>query len=89
MSEQIEEWFDQADNLLFNENKYDQAQQIYEKILAQDASNIDAINSIAYCVKYRAKNQPDFDELKQLYDRSLSLDPEDIEANFNLGLMYL
>lgn len=89
MTDQIEDWFDQADHLLFNENNHDGAQKLFERILHEDPMNIDAINSIAYCIKSRAGSQLPFDELKTLYERSLKLDNEDIEANFNLGLLYL
>jgi len=58
--------------------------------LEHDPANIDALNSIAYCVRARAGNQPaPFDELRDIYERSLRIDNGDIEANFNLGLVYL
>ena len=56
---------------------------------------MDAINSIAYCVKFMAavsaQALPEnlFANLQQLYKRALSIDPTDVEANFNLGLLYL
>lgn len=30
-----------------------------------------------------------FDELVELYNRSLQIDSNDVEANFNVGLLYL
>jgi hypothetical protein len=30
-----------------------------------------------------------FEELNKLYVKSLEMDPFDVEANFNLGLLYL
>lgn len=57
-----------ADSLLFKESKYDQAEKIYKQILkiqggmnqmpSQNQRNdrvmIDALNSIAYCIKYKS-----------------------------------
>lgn len=54
-----------------------------------------AVNSIAYCVKFTAASTngalPDnlFETLLGLYQQALAIDPSDIEANFNLGLLYL
>jgi Tfp pilus assembly protein PilF len=56
--------------LLFNEGKYDEARKLYEKVLSQDAKNVDAINSIAYCIKFKAGNElPDsiFEQLHALH----------------------
>jgi len=60
MSEQdqetlLEDLFDQADQLLFVESKHDEAYQIYQRILTIDNNNVDAINSLAYCVKFKAQ----------------------------------
>ena len=30
-----------------------------------------------------------FEDLKNLYMKALEIDPTDVEANFNLGLLYL
>ena len=65
---------------------------LYLQILEQDPKNIDAINSVAYCVKFASKSGISakvFDELMELYQRSLAIDQDDVEANFNLGLLYL
>jgi len=91
----IETTFEAADELLFKQRNYESALKKYEEILKLDRSNIDANNSKAYCIKFNeaAKgNQVSpalFDELKKIYVRSLELDPFDVEANFNLGLLYL
>ena len=91
----IETTFEVADELLFKQRNYEAALKKYEEILKLDRSNIDANNSKAYCIKFNeaAKgNQVSpalFDELKKIYVRSLELDPFDVEANFNLGLLYL
>lgn len=50
-----EELFAKADHLLFKEGKHEQAHEIYKQILDQDKNNIDAINSVAYCIKFSAK----------------------------------
>ena len=60
--------------------------------MAADPNNIDAINSIAYCVKFNSRtsmSSQTFDELIGLYQRSLAIDPHDVEANFNAGLLWL
>ena len=60
-----------------------------------EPENVDAINSIAYCVKFMAavssQALPEnlFENLQQLYKRALAIDPTDVEANFNLGLLFL
>ena len=46
--------FDEADKLLFKQRKYSEAQAIYQRILEIEPSNVYAINSIAYCVKFTA-----------------------------------
>lgn len=87
-----EELFTKADHLLFKEGKHEQAKQLYLSILEQDPKNIDAINSVAYCVKFASKSgisAKTFDELIELYHRSLEIDSYDVEANFNMGLLYL
>ena len=42
---QIEELFDQADELMINQKKYEEANQIFKKILNLDPDNVDALNS--------------------------------------------
>ena len=92
---EVSDLFDQADHLLFKQRNYEEARLIYDQILEKQPSNVDAINSIAYCVKYLAASGPEqvneklYNELEQLYQRGLQQDPSDIEANFNLGLLYL
>ena len=87
--------FDHADQLLFKQRKYGEAESLYRQILESEPTNVYAINSIAYCVKFTAASSqtalPDnlFETLHSLYQRSLAIDALDIEANFNLGLLYL
>ena len=92
MQEQIEEWFDQADQLLFTDAKYDEAHKLYNKILEQEPDNVDAINSITYCIKFKAGDklsEANFNELVRLHEQVLKIDEQDIEANFNMGLLFL
>ena len=46
--------FDRADLLLFKERSYSEAEALYRRILELEPSNVYAINSIAYCVKFTA-----------------------------------
>lgn len=71
----LQDLFMQADSLLFKENKYEKAEKIYNSILRiQSGINqipssnqknerviIDALNSIAYCIKYKC-SQAKFQE---------------------------
>ena len=58
----IQEIFAKADILLFKERKYFEAESLYRQILkleseSQEKNNrnlIDALNSIGYCIKFRA-----------------------------------
>ena len=95
LQQKIAENFDQADQLLFKERRYQEAEKVYREILESDPQNVDAINSIAYSVKFQAATNsaslPNnlFENLQTLYKQALSIDSGDIEANFNLGLLYL
>jgi tetratricopeptide (TPR) repeat protein len=46
----MDDLFDEADQLLFNKRKYDDAMALYQRILELDPCNIDAFNSVAYCI---------------------------------------
>ena len=95
LQQKVAENFDQADQLLFKERRYQEAEKVYREILESDPQNVDAINSIAYCVKFQAATNsaslPNnlFENLQTLYKQALSIDSGDIEANFNIGLLYL
>jgi tetratricopeptide (TPR) repeat protein len=53
-----------------------------------DSDNIDALNSIATCIKHMTPPNEDFFEAcLQLYIRALEIDPEDFETNFNVGIL--
>ena len=94
-SSQVPALFDHADQLLFKQRKFSEAEALYRQILEIEPSNTHAINSIAYCVKFTAASTttalPEnlFETLHGLYKRAISIDSTDIEANFNLGLLYL
>ena len=81
--------------MLFRQRRFSEAEAIYRTILEIEPTNVDAINSIAYCVKFTAASTngalPDnlFETLLGLYQQALAHDDSDIEANFNLGLLYL
>ena len=91
----IEEFFVKGDNLLFKKRNYPEALIVYREILKLERSNIDALNSVAYCTKFNAAatgqpmSQELFADLNKQYVRILEMDPFDVEANFNLGLLYL
>ena len=54
-----------------------------------DPENIDALNSIATCIKNTSGPEEDFfPACLDLYQRALELDPEDFETNFNIGILY-
>lgn len=60
------------------------------QIVDIEPSNINALNSIAYCIKYaNVLSDQVFMKLTALYERSLLFDQHDVEANFNMGLLYL
>jgi tetratricopeptide (TPR) repeat protein len=87
-----EDLFLQADTLLFKDKKFSDAEKVYRKIIELDPKNIDAWNSVAYCVKFASSHlEPDkmFKKLTAIYETSLSFDAGDVEANFNVGLLYL
>ena len=77
--------------LLFKEKNFQRAEALYQQILDQDPNCIDAINSLAYCLKFAAKTVDStlLMKLFELYEKSLQLDAEDVEANFNLGLLQM
>jgi tetratricopeptide (TPR) repeat protein len=88
---EFEDIFTTADQLLFKEGKPEEASRLYQSILDSDPNNVDAINSVAYCIKFKAKSNlaSKYDVLVGLYQRSLAIDNDDVEANFNIGLLYL
>ena len=53
-----------------------------------DPDNIDALNSLAQCLKMRpTQTQEVFMQCRNLYARALSIDAEDYESNFNLAVL--
>jgi len=60
--------FDQADALMINKKQFPEAKAIYEEILKIEPENIDALNSLATCIKLSsAKGASIFDSLLPLY----------------------
>ena len=94
-STSIEEMFKLADTLLLKQKKFKEAEEIFRRILEKEPDNIDAINSLAYCIKFEAASSDKslsfdlYDTVLALYQRALEIDGDDIEANFNLGSLYL
>ena len=88
---QVEDMFQRADILLFKDRDSHAAEKLYRQILDADVTNIDALNSIAYCVRMRVADDPQrlFEEVYPLYIQALKIDKQDVEANFNLALLYL
>lgn len=63
--------------------------ELYKEIMVLDPENIDAINSLAQCLKATANGNPNtIAEVFSLYTRAIKIDPEDFETNFNLGILY-
>ena len=54
---ELEAIFEKADDLMINKKDHKKAQELYEQILKKDADNIDALNSLAQCIKVtKSKN---------------------------------
>ena len=70
--------FNLADQWLFKERKFTDAEVLYRRILEIDSTNIDALISIAYCVKYAAASRGTslptdlFQTLHDLYSKALA-----------------
>jgi tetratricopeptide (TPR) repeat protein len=71
-------------SLCFNAEKYAKADSLYEKILAQDPSNADAILRRGAI----AAENGDYTTAVDYYTRSLDLDPDNCDLWFNLGILY-
>ena len=52
--EEISSLFDQADSLLFERRDFAAAREVYAKILELEPTNVDAMTSTAYCIKFAA-----------------------------------
>ena len=78
---------------MFKDRNYEKAEKIYRQINEKDPTNIDAITSTALCVKQRLSMEPNkvsvFQEVAAIYRQALALDSQDVEANFNMGIMFL
>ena len=52
--QEIDKLYERADQLLFKERKFGEAEALYRRILEAEPYNVQAVNSIAYCVKFTA-----------------------------------
>lgn len=50
-TQSVEELFQRADILMFKEKAYDRAEQIYRLILEKEPQSVDALNSLASCLR--------------------------------------
>jgi|LauGreDrversion4_2_1035121.scaffolds.fasta_scaffold703444_1 tetratricopeptide (TPR) repeat protein len=74
---------------MINKRSFKEAAKLYEEILQLDSENIDALNSLAGCIKQTMlPGQGLFDKIYPLYEKALQQDPEDFETNFNLGILF-
>ena len=74
-STQVETLYNTANNFYDNQ-KYDEALQYYDKVLAIDPSSVNALNSKGLALEHLQR----YDEALQFYDKALSLDPSSIQA---------
>ncbi len=72
---------------MFKAQDFEKAEIIYREIREKDPKNVDAINSLALCIKNRRNG--DLSEVVGLYREALEIDQEDVEANFNMALIHL
>ena len=42
-----------ADSLMFRERKFNEAEQLYNQILKLDPSSVEAMNSLANCLRFK------------------------------------
>jgi protein O-GlcNAc transferase len=85
--QRIELMFERADDLLFTRQQPQKAAPVYQQILKLDPDNLDALNSLAQCLKQQKHSADTFSQCRALYQRALSLDPEDFESNFNMAVL--
>lgn len=69
---------------LFEEKKYEKAEEIYKKILSVNPENYPVL--IQYGTFFREKKQ--FEEAIKIFQRAIILNPEFVHAHFNIGTIY-
>ena len=69
---------------LHQKNKFEQAKNLYEKILEQEPKNFEATHLLA-CLNIQIKN---FDKASQLINRTINLNPKHHAPHNNLGVVY-
>lgn len=67
-----------------NHNKYDEAMQFADNMLAKDPNN--AFN--LYVKGYLYHNMKDYDKALEYYEKTIAVDPKYAEAYSNIGLVY-
>lgn len=72
LDSRLEEIFEKADDFMINKKSYKDAAKLFEEILALDPENIDALNSLAQCIKMQMlPGQALFDKVYPLYETAI------------------
>ena len=80
-STQVETLYNTANNFYDNQ-KYEEALQFYDKVLAIDPSSVNALNSKGLALDHLQR----YDEAVQTFDKALSINPSSVNALNNKGL---
>jgi tetratricopeptide (TPR) repeat protein len=80
-STQVETLYNTANNFYDNQ-KYDEAIQYYDKVLAINPSAVGALNSKGLALDHLQR----YDEALQSFDKALEIDPSSVNALTNKGL---
>jgi tetratricopeptide (TPR) repeat protein len=80
-STQVETLYNTANNFYDNQ-KYEEALQYYDKVLAIDPSSVNALNSKGLALDHLQR----YDEAVQTFDKALAIDPSSVNALNNKGL---
>ena len=80
-STQVETLYNTANNFYDNQ-KYEEALQYYDKVLAIDPSSVNALNSKGLALDHLQR----YDEAVQTFDKALSINPSSVNALNNKGL---
>ena len=74
-------WYTQANEHMNNGN-YDQALQLYDKVIVTSPTCAMALHNKGNCLDHLGK----FDAAIQCYDQAIEIDPYDAESWFNKGI---
>ena len=69
-------------SVLYNEQKYDEAIEYYDKALERDPADVIALNNKAIILYYLQR----YDEALQYYDNALAINPSDEDTLYNKGI---